>query len=282
MALAIRVLKRRVRRFARDSLFRAGVLKQPRESLDDCAIAIVSFAKSGRTWLRTMVGHVLVEALDLPKEKLLDTTALTRAAGLNLTRFTHDGTDNMPPGGFMTLKADKSAYRGKIVHLLYRDPRDIAVSAWFSATKRANLYDGPLSKFIRDPIMGVRKIARFYKQWEDAAAVPKAFHFIRYKHLHADPMVPLRRILTDIGLPVSDAQLQRAIEASSFEHMREMERSAQFQRQGEMLVPRDRADEESYKVRRGVVGGYHDYMSEDDIAYVTQVVAEEGNPFDSW
>ena len=40
-------------------------------------------------------------------------------------------------------------------------------------------------------------------------------------------------------------------------------------------------DDESYKVRRGIVGGYENYLSEGDIKYIDQVIKEMGYPFES-
>lgn len=280
--MILRLFRRKARRIVRDTLRLAGVLKDPQESLKGCEVAVVSLAKSGRTWLRAIIGHALVDALGLPPENLLDTAALTRAAGLKLTLFTHDGSQRALPRNADRVSPDKSAYRDIVVHFLHRDLRDVLVSAWFQITKRANVYDGTLGQYIRDPVMGARVLARFSKDWERAAAVPKEFHLIRYEQLHADPAPAVRRILDSMGASVSDAQLQRAIAASTFEKMRQMEESGIFKGPGNILLPGDINDGESYKVRRGIVGGYKDYMSEADIAYVDRIVAEEGDPFGTW
>ena len=42
----------------------------------------------------------------------------------------------------------------------------------------------------------------------------------------------------------------------------------------------DPADPESYKVRKGKVGGYVDYLSQDHIAYIDDCIRELGNPFE--
>lgn len=277
--MSLHTLKRKARRTVRNALFGIGALEVPRPKPDDCAVAIVSYPKSGRTWMRALIGHALVEALGLPQDSLLDPDVLTAAAGLQRTMLTHDGSDFLPPRDFRKQPADKSFYRGRVVHFLHRDPRDILVSAWFTATRRSNVFDGTLSDFIRSPTLGIRKIARFHKIWVEAAAVPKEFHLVRYEQLHSDPKTPMRTILSSIGVAIDDAQLTRALEASSFARMRQMETTGDIRIKGRVLVPRDAQDENSYKTRRGIVGGYKDYLSKSDIAYVAQVLAEEGNPF---
>jgi hypothetical protein len=39
-----------------------------------------------------------------------------------------------------------------------------------------------------------------------------------------------------------------------------------------ILQPTDVADPESFKVRRGKVGGYTDYLAGDDLAYATEAM----------
>ena len=45
------------------------------------------------------------------------------------------------------------------------------------------------------------------------------------------------------------------------------------------MRPGTDSDEDSFKVRRGIVGGYTRYMSPDDIQYVNAVIQEFGSPF---
>ena len=53
--------------------------------------------------------------------------------------------------------------------------------------------------------------------------------------------------------------------------MKKMEASRQYDPQ--LLQPGDVSDPESYKVRKGKVGGYADYLASDDIEYATQAMA---------
>jgi len=45
------------------------------------------------------------------------------------------------------------------------------------------------------------------------------------------------------------------------------------------MQPGDTNDEESYKVRKGKVGGYLEYLSQDDMNFINQVIKEAGHPF---
>ena len=48
------------------------------------------------------------------------------------------------------------------------------------------------------------------------------------------------------------------------------------------LRPTIAGDPEAFKVRRGIVGGYRDYLSADDIGYAENHIARELDPFYTW
>jgi hypothetical protein len=95
--------------------------------------------------------------------------------------------------------------------------------------------------------------------------------------MHRDPAGCLRSLLEFMGLGHPDeAAIAAAVRYGAFENMRRLERSGIFPRK---MSPGDPGDEESYQVRKGKIGGYVDYLSPDDIAYVDRVIDEAGNPF---
>jgi hypothetical protein len=73
-------------------------------------------------------------------------------------------------------------------------------------------------------------------------------------------------LLTFLGLvPVDPSALKFSIEFSRFEYMKKMEASGEFST--EFLQARNPGDPDSYKVRRGKVGGFKDHFSPADLAF---------------
>jgi hypothetical protein len=66
------------------------------------------------------------------------------------------------------------------------------------------------------------------------------------------------------------------VEWGSFENLRKLETSGFFKRGGMTL--RDPSDENSFKVRRGKVGGYRDYFTPEQVAELEALVAEKLSP----
>src|SRR5262245_38531342 len=100
-------------------------------SSPDADILVVSYPKSGRTWLRVVRGKALCLQYGLTAHSILDTPAITAAAGLPRADFSHDGTDLHDALDHAALSEDKSAYRHRKVIFLARDARDVLVSSYF-------------------------------------------------------------------------------------------------------------------------------------------------------
>lgn len=241
-------------------------------------VCIVSFPKSGRTWLRVMIGKALCDRYAMDEKLILDELTVTEAAGVLPTLYTHDGSSNTEGHHWNSLVANKSPYREKKVIFLLRDPRDVAVSCFFQATKRKGLYEGTISDFIRDDRYGIRKIVTFYNHWHAARDTPKAMLVLTYEGMKEDPSGDLRKALEFIGAEgISDEVVGRAVEFAGFDNMRKMESEGKFE--SKKLRPGDAEDPESFKVRRGKVGGYVDYLNEEDQKFCNDIIRELGCPF---
>ncbi len=152
---------------------------------------------------------------------------------------------------------------GKAMSVFEQDP------CWF---------DGTLAEFVRSPVFGARKVATFYEIWSRNRTVPRDFLLIRYEQLHAAPEDALRSVLRFIGGPdLQRRHLAAAVAYASFEHMHELERTDGFD--DPCLRPGDAADPDSFKVRRGAVRGYVDYLCDADVAYIDRELRQRGSPF---
>lgn len=225
-----------------------------------------------------MLGKALTETYRLSEDLLLDTYMLTRRAGVLPTRLTHDGSSIVKGRSFRALSDGKNRYRNKNVILLVRDPQDTVVSCYFQATRRVKRFDGTLSDFIRDERYGIEKILTFYNAWQANLDVPRDCLILHYEDMHADPHKVLAETLAFVGAHnVADHVVSSAVEYSAFSKMKAMEKANRWT--SDALRPGSGVDEESFKVRRGVVGGYRDYLSDEDVQYVERAFEEHGWAF---
>jgi hypothetical protein len=237
----------------------------------DSDIYIISYPKSGRTWLRTLIGKYLSLKYNFPESKILATDSLPISGGLPKVSFTHDDSGMKDKTRYDKLSRDRRKYSNKKVVLMGRDIKDTLVSAYFQATKRRNVFEGTISDFIATKEFGIHKILTFYDIWLRNQLVPKAFLFIRYEDLHRDTREILVKVLNFIGEATVDENLiEQSIEYCSFENLKKLEARNQFRNR--VLKPTNKSDPESFKVRKGKVGGYTQYLSEEDVAFIDKTI----------
>jgi hypothetical protein len=244
-------------------------------------IVIVSFGKSGRTWLRVMLSRAYQQMHGLPPRALIgfdNFHSMNRA--IPKIFFTHDNYIK-DYTGHIDSKVD---FYGKKVVLLARDPRDVAVSQFFQWKYRMkpnkkvlNQYPGegkevPLFDFVMDPDAGLPKVIGFMNLWASEAERLGSFFLLRYEDLRAQPEETLRKLLEFMGTPGTDAQIADAVEFSSYENMKKMEQKKTFWLSGGRMVPKDRNDPNTYKVRRAKVGGYKDYFDDQQVEAIEALV----------
>lgn len=227
----------------------------------------VSYPKSGRTWLRAMMGHVLCSRTGLPEREVLNTRRLTAAAGLPVLKWHHGGGSLKSPSPAHDQLSFDRRFAGKAIVFMMRDPRDTLVSAYFQSAKRIRSFAGEIGEFVRSSERGILKWIAYHNLWHENRARLRSFHLVRYESLHADPVAELRGVLEAIGLrDLREEELAAAVEFARFENLKKLEAAAGMR--AAALRPKDQADPESFKVRKGRVGGYRESLQEADIAFI--------------
>jgi alcohol sulfotransferase len=258
------------------------------DKLQRADVVLVSFGKSGRTWLRVMISHLFRVMYQLPENAILgfdNFHNLNRA--VPKTFFTHDNYIKDFTGDFDS----KAPFYDKRVVLLARDPRDVAVSQFFQwkfrikPTKVAiNNYPAMGSDIsLYDFVMGenggsMRSVTDYLNLWAKEAGKVEYFHLLRYEDLRERPHEELRSLLDFMKVDANQAQVDAAVEYSSYENMKKMESKEQFRFAGGRMMPRDKDNPNSYKVRRAKVGGYRDYFTDEEVAAIDQRLSETLDP----
>lgn len=256
------------------------------EKLKRANAALVSFGKSGRTWLRVMLSRYFARLHGFPSPALMEFDEFRRRhPAIPAILFTHDnylrdytGTD------------DKLANYGRSrIILLLRDPRDTAVSQYFQWKHRIrrrkkiiNAYplgDLDLHDFITGEAAGIPKVITFMNGWaKDIERFPDLVQ-VHYERLKADTPGEFARVLSFLGQSPSEADITDAVAYASIENMRQMEaENARKPGFNTRLRPGDSQDPASFKVRRAKVGGWRDYVTEDEAEAIDDLVRERLSP----
>jgi hypothetical protein len=232
---------------------------------------VVSIPKSGRTWVRTFLCAYFCEKLGQPF-----TLEPEQYKGVPHLIYTHDLFEQRT-------KADRwDKLRGKYlipqrerfrlpVILLARDPRDAFVSLYVQLTRRTKETPNELkqmstSELLRDPAFGIVSMVEIMNSWLAEWSGRAKFLLLRYETLRSAPASRFRELLQILGeRPVQEEAFANALEFSAFGHMQKLENAGAFD--SKILRAGDARDPESFKVRRGKIGGFQDYLSPNDQAY---------------
>ncbi|MFO1059505.1 MAG: sulfotransferase domain-containing protein [Dongiaceae bacterium] len=247
-------------------------------------VLVVSHTKSGRTWLRVMISHLYHLRYGVPPEELIGYDNFQRLAAeiprMHFVRDTHFDRDN-PRRDF-----GLAPERQKVVFLI-RDPRDVAISFYFQvrhrATDRALGHKGfdlsvrslPLASFVADPRYGVPRVIRHFNSWLAEMPAIRQKLVVRYEDLKARPEAELARIASFLSLSLDEGQIAAAVRFASFESLREKERSGFF---NSRKLGGEGGNPESFKVRRGEVSGYRQYVTAEQAAELDRLVATTLDP----
>ena len=234
---------------------------------------ILSIPKSGRTWLRAFLCAYFCKRFGLDftlRPGRYDLPGFPRVV------FSHDLFEHRTKGDRWDrvrgkyLIPRRELKRAKII-LLARDPRDCFVSLYLQLTRRdpnapIKLRQKTVSEMLRDREFGMRAIIRTMNDWLNEFSERDDFTLVRYEALRASPAEHFRDLLTVLGEPSPDVNIfQEALGFSRFENMQKLEAAGAFD--SNILHPGDVRDPESFKVRRGKVGGYREYLSFEDQKY---------------
>lgn len=217
-----------------------------------CDAVVVSYPKCGRTWLRAMLTFYFAKLYGTPKDLLFDFANLHNLdQRIPKIYFSHEIDYKGSPEN---VAIDRKLFSGKKVVFLARDPRDMIVSLYAHRVHRDKDWSGPIDAFVTGREGGLPTALRYYQLWSEFLAAHDDAMVMRYEDLHADPVQAITALLTHLGQPVDAQMACETVEATSFERLREIESKSQFQ--SKRLNAQRVDDPQSFKVRRGVVGGF--------------------------
>jgi hypothetical protein len=185
-------------------------------------IFLVSFPKSGNTWTRFLLAN-----LRFPNEP---------ATWTNINRLIPDPTgtpkkefDRMPRPRIIKSHECFDPRYPRVVYIV-RDPRDVVVSQYHYHRKIRKIEDdSPIEKFVTRFLAGETCPHGSWGQnvstWLYTSEGNSRFLLLRYEDLVADTARELAKVAAFLRLDVGPQQISQAVERSSADQMRKLEKA---------------------------------------------------------
>jgi hypothetical protein len=247
-------------------------------------VVVVSFGKSGRTWVRVLVSRFFQLRFGLPESALIGFENFhLKDRRMPRVFFTHDNYLRDYTGNL----DNRRDFYDKRTVLLVRHPADVAVSQFFQwkfrmRPRKKGLNEYPehgaevgVQDFVLNHEAGLPKVIGFMNAWARELPNVKAAHVLRYEDLRADTAGELGKVLRFMGQEPTDAELADCVAFASVENMRKLEEGRVFWLAGSRMRAKDAQNPNSYKVRRAKVGGWRDYFEDDAQAAAVERMIEE-------
>jgi Sulfotransferase domain len=258
------------------SVVRWNLSRRRRARFSEADAIVVTLPKSGTTWLRVFLYSYFCGLAGQPFT--LKRRELTGARVPNVL-FTHDLFDHLVEprllarirGRHLIPARERRAAR-KL--LMVRDPRDVIVSLYFELRRKGARpsYAGPLPEMIEHPRFGIRTLVGILNRWISEWASLPNFKLVRYETCRAHPEETFRDVLAFLGIAnIEESVLKHSVDFAGFQNMQRLEAARMFNSAG--LSRADPDDPESFRVRRGIIGGYKDYLSAEQIVVLERELA---------
>ncbi len=231
---------------------------------------VVSYPKSGRTWLRFILANYFNEFYKLNMNvdlhnvfKIVPNEYNHKEIGIEAFDF-YENKD-VPFIPFSHSKNYRKIYKEKVI-VLIRSPFDILVSDYFQQTEQIKSYKGGIKEFIRDDEKGIKNYCEFMNNWIDHI-IEKEYFALSYEEMQENIFNVIGELLNYLDIEVNEDILNNSIELSNFNRMQDIEKS-----QGIISETYDFNNPLALRMREGGSGNHKKYLNNDDIAYIYESI----------
>lgn len=228
-----------------------------RQKIYDDDIFIASFPKSGNTWMRFILSHLLTNC----EEQLNFTNFDKYIPEINVHRKLVKKL-NRP-----RLLKTHSMYYGEIKKAIYiiRDPRDVYVSYYHHLKKRLP-GSWNLHKFIDKYINKKNSWGNHYESWNKL----QNKIIVKYEDLHRNPNKEISKVVDFLNINKNVFLIKQAIEYSSFERLSKIE----VVHGRKFLSEKDKSKASKF-MRKGQIGSWKAELDDEDIQKIEKLFRKQ-------
>lgn len=240
----------------------------------DIRTIFISYPKSGRTWLRSVLENII----KMHKRNDIVFTHLMA----NPAFWPVDRKDFVCPN-----------YKNDIAIFIHRDPRDVIVSQFHQVNKRdlphmrskeskyAHMLCDKVTKeatpptnideFILDKHWGIKRVLDFNK---NILASCDINYIWNYEKMVMNPYATMSELISSLGITTDIEDMISAIELNEFERMKNKEiNEGKGGRMGKLYEGHNLNERDTRKIRKGIVGGWREEASREHHEEINELAA---------
>ncbi len=244
--------------------------------LDTAEGLLVSYPKSGRTWLQKIV----VEAWRISAEyenEVADISGLSSVIpSFPLIIPTHAGgcweeNFNVLNGAEIT-QLDYKDMEGKKMVYMYRDPRDVLVSQYYHMKHRTRIKSISKQELLHSPYVGADKLIAYMNRWvKMKKSNGENIHMVSYEELHDSTLETMKAVMGFWSISCENDILMQAINNTSIDKMRAQESA---DAKTPWTYTPDGSLSDSYHARKGKTGEYLTFFNEEEQKFLGDKMEE--------
>jgi hypothetical protein len=224
-------------------------------------VFLTSYPRSGNTWTRFLVGNLIHQ------EEPVTFLSIERLVP-DMYKSSDRALRNLPrPRLVKSHECFDPRYR-RVIYIV-RDPRDVAVSNYHWELKLRSVREGyPIEEFVPRwmkpqfwPRIG--SWGDHVTSWLSTRQGKEDFLLLRYEDLKRDPQDELVRVAKFLGIEPTQERLERAVNLSSAEQMRKLEKEESAKWIATTLTRQDKPF-----VRNATSGGWKTVLPKKTVAYI--------------
>lgn len=228
-------------------------------------IVIVSYPKSGSTWLRFIIANLIAGTSGIQPGKV-DFSKVHITVPEISSYALRKGVDyeSLPSPRVMRSHALYTPNFPRVVYLM-RDGRD-ALLSYYHHFRKFHDFKGTLTDFIRSDIRGV-EWNEHVDSWIFLNQSLSNVFLLRYENLLCNTFNEIQRLLSFISIQFTSEQIQNAVRKSSFADMRKIEETCGLGYVGNGI-------ETLRFVRKGQSGAWRQELTHDETQMVKKMFGD--------
>jgi len=226
-------------------------------------IFLVSYPKSGNTWSRFLIGSLMYQNDET-------TFANVERRVPDIYQNTEEELARVPRPRILKSHEYFDPRYKRVIYIV-RDPRDVVISYYHHHIKLRTIEEGyPIAKYVQRFVAGELDLLGSWGEnvgsWLGARRGSNDFLLLRYEDMLKQASQELDRVATFLSINATTIQFSNAIEASSPDHMRELEKM-----QSHLWKTTEKSRQDKPFIRSAKAGGWRSELPQSSTVLIEEV-----------